>query len=57
MAAGAALSANAGEPKHPGTTVHGTQHEVRPLGSHLRVVKPIAGTRKPAKTILTKHPS
>jgi hypothetical protein len=29
---------------------------VRPLGNHLREVKPLGGTRPPAKTILAKRP-
>jgi|HubBroStandDraft_1064217.scaffolds.fasta_scaffold32604_4 hypothetical protein len=32
------------------------QHQVAPLGNHLRVVKPLGGTRPPAKTILAKRP-
>lgn len=41
---------------HPGRTVtNGVQHPVAPIGG-LRVVKPLAGTRPPAKTILAKRP-
>jgi hypothetical protein len=43
--------------KHAGVTLHGgAQHAVKPLGNQLRVVKPIAGNRKPPKTILAKRP-
>jgi hypothetical protein len=42
--------------RHPGTTVTtGPRRTVTPIGS-LRVVKPLGGTRPPAKTILAKRP-
>jgi hypothetical protein len=41
---------------HPGKTVTtGAQRPVAPIGG-LRVVKPLGGTRPPAKTILAKRP-
>ena len=43
--------------KQTGVTLHGAmQHQVKPLGNQLRVVKPIGGNRKPPKTILAKRP-
>jgi hypothetical protein len=43
--------------RHPGKTVTtGVQRPVAPIGN-LRVVKPLGGTRPPAKTILAKRPS
>jgi hypothetical protein len=40
-----------------GRTVHSSlQSTVRPLGNHLRTVKPLGGTRPPPKTILAKRP-
>ena len=43
--------------RHSGKTVNtAAQHPVRPLGNHLRAVKPLGGTRPPAKTILAKRP-
>jgi hypothetical protein len=43
--------------RQTGKTVHpSVQHTVRPLGNHLRTVKPLAGTRPPPKTILAKRP-
>ena len=43
--------------QQPGRTVHPVlQHSVRPRGNHLREVKPLGGTRPPAKTILAKRP-
>jgi hypothetical protein len=41
---------------HPGKTVTtGPRGTVAPIGN-LRVVKPLGGTRPPAKTILSKRP-
>jgi hypothetical protein len=41
---------------HPGKTVTtGPRRTVTPIGS-LRAVKPLGGTRPPAKTILAKRP-
>jgi hypothetical protein len=43
--------------RHPGKTVTSSvQRPVSPIGN-LRVVKPLGGTRPPAKTILAKRPS
>jgi hypothetical protein len=42
---------------HPGQTVAtGPRRAVPPIGN-LRVVKPLGGTRPPAKTIFAKRPS
>jgi hypothetical protein len=42
--------------RQPGKTVTaGAKHTVAPLGNR-RVVKPLGGTRPPAKTILAKRP-
>jgi len=42
--------------RHPGKTVSsGPRRTVAPIGS-LRVVKPLGGSRPPAKTILAKRP-
>ena len=42
--------------RHPGKTVTtGPRRTVVPIGSQ-RVVKPLGGTRPPAKTILAKRP-
>lgn len=50
-------TARAAKTRHPGTTLHGSvQHPVRPLGNHVRVVKPVGGTRAPPKTVLAKRP-
>jgi hypothetical protein len=50
------LSPNA-KMRHSGKIINSAnQHQVAPLGSHLRVVKPLGGTRPPAKTILAKRP-
>jgi hypothetical protein len=50
-------SDSAAKARQTGKTVHPVvQHAVRPLGSHLRVVKPLGGTRPPPKTILAKRP-
>jgi hypothetical protein len=41
----------------PGVTIHGdSQHQVKPLGNHLRVAKPLGSATKPPKT-LGKRPS
>jgi hypothetical protein len=51
------FNSNAGKTRQAGTTLHGSvQRPVRPLGNHLRVVKPIGGNAKPPKTILAKRP-
>jgi hypothetical protein len=43
--------------RHPGKTVTtGPRRTVAPVGN-LRVVKPLGGTKSPAKTILAKRPS
>jgi hypothetical protein len=43
--------------RQTGKTVHpALQKTVRPLGNHLRTVKPLGGTRAPPKTILAKRP-
>jgi hypothetical protein len=43
--------------RQTGKTVHpAVQAAVRPLGNHLRTVRPLGGTRPPAKTILAKRP-
>jgi|CZKO01.1.fsa_nt_gi hypothetical protein len=50
-------SDSAAKAKQTGRTVHpAVQHGVRPLGHHLREVKPLGSTRPPAKTILAKRP-
>jgi hypothetical protein len=42
--------------RQPGKTVTaGARHTVAPIGN-LRLVKPLGGTRPPAKTILAKRP-
>jgi hypothetical protein len=43
--------------KHAAVTMHGAeQHQLKPLGNQLRVVKPIGNNRKPPKTIVAKRP-
>jgi len=43
---------------HAGKTVQpAVQHTVRPLGNHLRAVRPIGHTRTAPRTIVAKRPS
>jgi len=48
---------SAAKAKQTGTTVHpAVQHRARPLGNHLRLVRPLGSNRPPPKTILAKRP-
>jgi hypothetical protein len=48
---------SAAKAKQAGTTVHPAVHQaVRPLGNHLRLVRPLGSNRPPPKTILAKRP-